>query len=136
MSRITRTNLENTLTAFAEAVGAPRATNDNPRGLALDYASAHGGYKVIEIRKNGVESDVFGASRCSAPEMWSKLSFAMQAVTLSRASPKSGPYELQAGRSILRNGAPFVTLRKEEAISPADADEAARILVAALNAAQ
>jgi hypothetical protein len=78
MSRTTRTQLEGTLTRLASAAGLPRATPTSRVGLSLDHAECYGGYKVIMTSADRTESDVFGADRCSAGEMWSRMSFAIQ----------------------------------------------------------
>jgi len=49
--------------------------------------------------------------------------------------PRCPRYTLQAGRSILRDGKPFITIEREGTTRPVDADAAARKIVKMLNQA-
>lgn len=78
MARTTRKHLDGTLAALCKAAGLPLAdmSQQKPRGLYISHEG--GGYAVRRINADTSESDIFGATRRSAGDLWECMSFALQ----------------------------------------------------------
>lgn len=88
MPRTTMKQLEGTLSRLATSAALPLWSPSSKVGLRIDHADCYGGYKVVMVNKDSSESDIFGAARCSASELWERMVFAIGALAAHHAAVK------------------------------------------------